>query len=84
MKNIWLAHWAGDTSPQFASSTFEKLLEEIDKWYGYPKATEVAKGVFKRNMEEFDEYRYGSIEYTNNYFGIEEKETVYILNYYYD
>lgn len=83
-KDIWLAQWADDSSPEFAASTFEKLLEEIDEWYHYPKDDAVVKGKFQRNMEEFDEHRFGSIEYTTNYFGEEEKDTVYILNYYYD
>lgn len=83
MKEIWLAQWAGDTSPQFASSTFQKLLEAIDDWYNYPEDDAVLKGKFQRNMAEFDDERFGSIEYITNYRGVEDKDTVYILNYYY-
>jgi hypothetical protein len=81
MKEIWLAQWNDDNSPQFASSTFDKLLEQIDEWYDYQQ---VIKGKFERNMEEFDEHRYGLIKYTTNYFGEKETDIVYILNYYYD
>jgi len=83
MKDIWLAQWSDDTSPQFASSTLEKLMEQIDDWYNYPEDGAVLKGKFKRDMSEHEGVRYGSIEYIT-YYGKEEKEMVYILNYYYD
>jgi hypothetical protein len=83
MKEIWLAQWSDDTSPEFASSTLEKLFEKIDDWYNYPNDDLVLKGKFKRDMSEYEGVRYGSIEYIT-YYGEEEKQTVYILNYYYD
>jgi hypothetical protein len=84
MKEIWLVQWSDDTTPQFAASTFEKLLEQIDDWYDYPTDGRVLKGKFKRNMSEYEGIRYGSIEYITDYSGKEEKDTVYILNYHYD
>lgn len=83
MKEIWLAQWSDDTSPEFACSTLEKLLEKIDEWYNYPEDDAVLKGKFKRDMSEYEGVRYGSIGYIT-YYGKEEKQTVYILNYYYD
>jgi hypothetical protein len=84
MKEIWLAQWSDDTTPQFASSTFEKLLEQIDDWYDYPNDKKVLKGKVERNMSEHEGVKYGSIEYITYYFGEEEKDMVYILNYRYD
>jgi hypothetical protein len=84
MKDIWLAQWSDDTSPQFASSTFDKLMEQIDEWYDFPTDGKVLKGKFQRDMSEHEGIRYGSIEYITYYFEEEEKDIVYILNYYYD
>jgi hypothetical protein len=84
MKEVWLAQWSDDTTPQFASSTFEKLLEQIDDWYDFHTDGKVLKGKFQRDMSEHEGIRYGSIEYITYYGGEGQKDIVYILNYYYD
>lgn len=78
MTEVYLAQWSDDTHPQFGAETLERLIEEIDEWYGYPKDKEVLKGKFKRDMSEYEGVVFGSIEYTTE--GV--KDIVKILNYY--
>jgi len=78
MKQVYLAHWSDDTSPEFADETLEGLFSKIDEWYG-----KEGERIFKRSTEKYESCFFGTVTYEYMYKGEKETDSIKILNYYY-